>query len=95
MERFTELKQYRRAHRNNFSENLALRSHRGVSWLNRAEMCEDDPDAKFIFLWIAFNEIYAQDWIDQTSLDTNCFIIVCTKEKRCLSDLEKNLRYRA
>lgn len=61
MECFTELKQYQRAHRNNFSENLVLRSHRGVSWLKRAEMCEDDPDAKFIFLWIAFNAIYAQD----------------------------------
>ena len=61
MERFTELKQYQRSHRNNFSENLALRSHRGLSWLKRAEMCEDDPDAKFIFLWIAFNAIYAQD----------------------------------
>lgn len=61
MNRFDELKQYQREHRQNFSDNLALRTHRGLSWLQRAEMCEDDPDAKFIFLWIAFNAIYAQD----------------------------------
>lgn len=55
------LKAYQREHRDTFCDNLTLRSHRGLSWLQRAEMCDDDPDAKFIFLWIAFNAIYAQD----------------------------------
>ncbi|QJR82165.1 hypothetical protein CA267_016110 [Alteromonas pelagimontana] len=59
--RYSELKAFQRAHRDNFGDSLALRSHRGLSWLQRAEMCDDDPDAKFIFLWIAFNAIYAQD----------------------------------
>ena len=61
MERFELLKAYQREHRDTFCNNLTLRSHRGLSWLQRAEMCDDDPDAKFIFLWIAFNAIYAQD----------------------------------
>ena len=60
---YTDLKTFQRAHRDNFSESLALRTHRGLSWLNRAEQSEDDPDAKFIFLWIAFNAIYAQDFL--------------------------------
>lgn len=58
---YPALKDYQRANRDNFGDSLALRSHRGLSWLQRAEMCDDDPDAKFIFLWIAFNAIYAQD----------------------------------
>lgn len=61
MDRYPALKDYQRANRENFGDSLALRSHRGLSWLQRAEMCDDDPDAKFIFLWIAFNAIYAQD----------------------------------
>lgn len=61
MDRYSALKAYQRANRENFGDSLALRSHRGLSWLQRAEMCDDDPDAKFIFLWIAFNAIYAQD----------------------------------
>ena len=61
MERYELLKAFQREHRDTFCDNLTLRSHRGLSWLQRAEMCDDDPDAKFIFLWIAFNAIYAQD----------------------------------
>lgn len=59
MKGYNELKQYQRQHRESFSDNLALRTHRGLSWLQRAEM--SDEDAKFIFLWISFNAIYAQE----------------------------------
>lgn len=56
------LKRYQRTHRENFPEGLALRTHRALSWLERAERCEDgDEGARFIFLWIAFNAAYAQD----------------------------------
>ena len=35
------------------------RMRRATSWLTRAEQERDDPDAAFIFHWIAFNAIYA------------------------------------
>lgn len=38
-----------------------LRVHRALSWLRRAELCEGDDDARFIFLWIALNAAYADE----------------------------------
>lgn len=35
------------------------RLHRSISWLRRAELETDDDDARFIFLWVAFNAAYA------------------------------------
>jgi hypothetical protein len=45
------------------SQDLSLRVHRALSWLGRAEQetARDDPDASFIFHWIAFNAAYADD----------------------------------
>ena len=40
---------------------IALRVHRAVSWLGRAERCGDDDDARFIFLWIALNAAYSDE----------------------------------
>ena len=40
---------------------LNLRMRRALSWLARAEQERHDPDAAFIFYWIAFNAIYADD----------------------------------
>ena len=37
-----------------------LRIHRAIRWLKRAEKESDDPDAAFIFYWIAFNAMYAE-----------------------------------
>lgn len=37
-----------------------VRIHRAISWLARAERETDDPDARFVFLWIAFNAAYAK-----------------------------------
>jgi hypothetical protein len=48
--------------RHTFPESLGLRVHRALSWLNRAEQEPDDHDARFIFLWIAFNAAYAQEF---------------------------------
>lgn len=42
-------------------EPLGLRVRRALSWVKRAEKEQDDPDAAFIFYWIAFNAAYAQD----------------------------------
>ena len=36
-----------------------LRMRRATSWLARAEQERDDPDAAFIFYWIAFNAAYS------------------------------------
>lgn len=57
---FATLKQRQREEREAYPVNLALRVHRALSWLDRAERCEDD-DGRFIFLWIAFNAAYAND----------------------------------
>lgn len=37
-----------------------VRVHRAVSWIGRAEGAAD-ADARFLFLWIAFNALYAED----------------------------------
>ena len=39
-----------------------VRLHRAISWLKRAEQEAGDHDARFIFLWIAFNAAYAQEF---------------------------------
>lgn len=55
------LKDRQRAIRDSFPSTLGLRVHRAISWIGRAETCEDDNDARFIFLWIAFNAVYADE----------------------------------
>ena len=44
------------------STDLATRIHRAISWLARAETETDDPDARFLFLWIGLNAAYAQEF---------------------------------
>jgi hypothetical protein len=56
--KFQILKDKQRALRDGFPENLGLRVHRALSWLQRAEQAEDN-DAAFIFYWVAFNAAYA------------------------------------
>lgn len=55
------LKAKQRAIRNGFPETMGLRVHRAISWIGRAEACGDDHDARFVFLWIAFNAAYADE----------------------------------
>ena len=57
----TTLKDKQRQLREGFSDSLGLRVHRAISWLARASEESDDPDAAFVFLWIAFNSAYSQD----------------------------------
>lgn len=40
---------------------FTLRTHRALSWLQRAEAAGEDDDVAFVCLWIAFNAAYAQD----------------------------------
>lgn len=44
------------------SEATRTRLHRAISWLARAEQDDGDPDAQFVFLWIAFNAAYAREF---------------------------------
>lgn len=56
-------------HKGQMKEEDCLRVHRALSWLGRGEQSGDDYDAAFIFYWITFNSIYAQekDYGDITS----------------------------
>jgi hypothetical protein len=43
-------------------ESTRIRVHRAISWLARAQAEPEDPDAQFLFLWIAFNAAYAREF---------------------------------
>ena len=47
---------------------LQLRIRRALSWIERAEKESADQDAAFIFYWIAFNAVYAEDRLDALDL---------------------------
>jgi hypothetical protein len=57
---YKTLKARQRNLRDTLPINANLRAHRALSWLQAADEAEP-PDAKFIFLWIAFNAVYAQE----------------------------------
>lgn len=57
---FDELKAQQRAERDQWPPAVALRTHRALSWLKRAELESSDPDACFTFLWISFNSAYGR-----------------------------------
>lgn len=46
-------------------EAMRTRLHRAMSWLGRAEKERDDVDARFLFLWVAFNAAYAGQFTDE------------------------------
>lgn len=55
------LRERHRMQRQYQSQALAVRLHRAISWLQRAETDGDD-DTRFIHLWIAFNAAYAGEF---------------------------------
>lgn len=64
------LKDQLRAVGETMPEPTRIRIHRAISWLARAEAEDDDPDARFLFLWIAFNAAYAREFgKEQTERD--------------------------
>jgi hypothetical protein len=46
---------------NKEEENDIIRLHRAISWVKCAEESAENPDLKFITLWIAFNACYADN----------------------------------
>ncbi len=66
----TNLKSQLKATHDRHEEPSRVRLHRAISWLARAEQESEDPDARFIFLWIAFNAAYAKQFgFEQTERD--------------------------
>lgn len=68
---FDTLKKKSRELRENFAEPLALRTHRAISWIGRAEQETEDFDAAFIFSWIAFNAAYAEEIVGDANEQAN------------------------
>ncbi|WP_421705843.1 hypothetical protein [Alloalcanivorax xenomutans] len=66
--RHHNLKTRQRRERHGYPDNLSLRVHGALSWLDRAEQ-EADRDSRFIFLWIAFNAAYATEIDDRHGLN--------------------------
>ena len=60
------LKEKHRELRESLSDSTGLRIHRGLSWLQVAELT-DDLDTRFLLLWISFNSIYAQEFNEQNT----------------------------
>ena len=56
------LKEKERRLRGGFDDDVGLRVHRAVSWLQGADRAaaDDDLDTAFICYWIAFNAVYVQ-----------------------------------
>lgn len=54
-------------------DELNLRLHRALSWLGKAEASKDDLDIQFIALWIAFNAVYAREFVSTRSADKMSF----------------------
>ncbi|MGL5040163.1 MAG: hypothetical protein ACRC6D_08635 [Aeromonas sp.] len=86
---YQQLKERHRAVRNDAPKNLSLRVHRALSWLQRAEMSEDD-DGRFIFLWIAFNAAYATE-IDENSRLSEQLTFQYFLQKLCDLDEHKQI----
>jgi len=70
---FLGLKDKQRATRDSFPDGLALRVHRALSWLGRAEAELDDNDVRFILLWVGFNSAYASDMSAELSSERGAF----------------------
>ena len=84
---YSQLKNRDRQLREQAPTNLSLRVHRALSWLQRAEMAEDE-DGQFIFLWIAFNAAYACEIESDTRLSEQTTFRNFL-EKLCLLDTDK------
>ncbi|RDI98939.1 hypothetical protein DVT68_10615 [Dyella solisilvae] len=70
------LKTKHRQVRDGQPEDLRVRIHRAISWLDRAEREVQDMDARFIFLWVSLNAAYAREFgFEQTEREqTRAFV---------------------
>ncbi len=59
-----ELRQFQDEIGGTLPSDVALRTHRAISWLERAEHQTDDIDVAFILYWVSFNALYVQEQSD-------------------------------
>ena len=72
-----------------FPHATTMRVHRALSWVQRAEQelaGQGDPDAAFLFYWIAFNATYAvptgaDDSVSERSLFERFFVRVLSRDQ--------------
>jgi hypothetical protein len=89
---FKMLKERHREVRDDLPQNLSLRIHRALSWLDCAEQ-KVDEDSKFIFLWIAFNAAYGHeiedrwDYTEKKILRNFLKILIAADEEKILYEL--------
>jgi len=86
---YATLKQRHRKERDAQPIDARLRLHRALSWLHRAEQA-DDIDARFVFLWIAFNAAYAQE-IDENDRLSEQTAFKSFLGKLCEMDISKRI----
>ena len=66
------------------------RMRRALSWLRRSEQtAADDKDARFVFLWIAFNAAYGDDLLYKRSIKLEAGSIGEPEHKRFMDFLSK------
>jgi len=70
------------------SEASRVRIHRAISWLARAQRETEDADARFLFLWIAFNAAYAREFGFEESQRGQSVAFI---EAVCALDAERRL----
>ena len=69
---------------NKEDENDIIRLHRAISWVKCAEERNDNPDLKFISLWIAFNACYA---------DSEAHEYILSEKKRFKDFISRLVKY--
>ena len=88
---YTSLKSKQKSLRATERDNIDLRIHRALSWLNRAQKPNEDIDTRFLYLWISFNAAYAND-IDHHNL-TERKTFTRFMNRLCALDVELNLHH--
>ena len=88
---YCSLKSKQQSSRVHECDNIDLRIHRALSWLKRAQKPNEDIDTRFLYLWIAFNAVYAND-IDQNNL-TERKTFTRFINRLCLLDFQHNLHH--
>lgn len=92
-ERINALAKCLRTVRNDMRKSLAVRLHRALSWLKCASRQLDNPDLRFISLWVAFNACYANgEDVDKNLGERDAFRTFVSKlvkhdANRCIYDL--------
>jgi hypothetical protein len=86
MFKHVDLKARQRAIRGSFGSSLSLRVHRALSWLDRAEQETQDNDARFLFLWIAFNAAYANEIHDRRAFTERKILLQFLRRLVALDD---------